>query len=72
MDDFNETMAFGNDPDYSYGDDGILFDDESSSEYSIEILIFRILICIFGVAGNALVILVVLVLQEYKKTITHW
>lgn len=71
MDDVSGLEIIDDELYISFGDDGLI-DDSSSTGYSVEILIVRLLICIFGVTGNALVILVVLVLQEYKKTVTHW
>nr|XP_018672649.1 C3a anaphylatoxin chemotactic receptor [Ciona intestinalis] len=35
-------------------------------------VVFSGLICAFGLIGNMMVIFVILVLQEYKKSVTHW
>lgn len=40
--------------------------------YDSPLSIMRILIFVIGMVGNLLVIFVLLVLREYRKTITHW
>ena len=46
--------------------------NENGNSSDVGLLSLRIFICVLGVVGNLLVIFVVLVLREYKKTVTHW
>lgn len=43
-----------------------------SGEKPVTKVVFSLIICILGLVGNAVVIFVILVLKEYKKSVTHW
>jgi len=34
--------------------------------------VFSILICVVGIVGNLIALFVIVVLKEYKKSVTHW
>ena len=58
--------------DSSEGESMETSENENGNGSDIGLLLLRIFICVLGVVGNLLVIFVVLVLREYKKTVTHW
>lgn len=48
-------------------------DSTPENEKTIDALsVLQIIFCTFGVAGNVVVIFVILVLKEFKKTVTNW
>nr|CAB3262630.1 uncharacterized protein LOC100181055 [Phallusia mammillata] len=46
--------------------------ESSTTEINWPKVIFSILICIIGLIGNTVVIFVIVVLREYRKSVTHW
>ncbi|XP_076813053.1 somatostatin receptor type 2-like isoform X2 [Clavelina lepadiformis] len=45
---------------------------EMEKEFPTLLFVFSLIICILGFLGNLLVILVITVLKECKKSVTHW
>ena len=40
--------------------------------YNVGIVTFNLIICVVGFIGNIIAILTISLLQEYKKSVTHW
>lgn len=38
----------------------------------LNIMVVELIVCAVGVIANITVILVILILREYRKTLTHW
>ncbi|XP_039253861.1 somatostatin receptor type 2-like [Styela clava] len=56
----------------TYYDDIVESHARAEQDSNVPLLVFRIVVCVFGLFGNVLVIFVILRLREYKKAVTHW
>ena len=48
------------------------FSEPDPPPVDIPKVFFSIFICVVGLLGNLIAIFVILVLREYKKSVTHW
>jgi len=66
--DYNETYE------PNYGNSSNLDSHESTTDHIVDWakVVFSIMICFIGLIGNFLTLFVIVVLKEYKKSVTHW